>query len=111
MIDRQLGDSESRKFRYVWYTYSVVSLVVTAVVASCFIYSMYKHLKKAEEAWEEDGLCVRRLVASCVAELLHLGVAMHVGADFILQGWQPLREAAEHKALKQKEKRAANKAK
>lgn len=125
MIDRQLVDDESRSFRHVWYIYSVVSLLVTAVVASCFMYSMYSHVKEGGEAWSRweseghrgvpprrdfDGLCVRRLFCACVAELLHLGVAVHVGADFVLQEWHPLREAAEHKAEKHKAQRAAKKA-
>merc|ERR1740121_2553211 len=111
MIDRQLADNESRQFRRVWYLYSVISLLVTGMVACCFIYSMSHHLKKAEQAWESDVLCVRRLFCATFAELLHLCVAVHVGFDFVMQEWNPLREAAEHKvdkaAKKARERRNA----
>jgi len=110
MIDRRLKDDESRQFRLVWYTYSTISLVLTALVACCFIVSMWHHVKGAAEAWEKDQLCVKRMFGGCAAVLLHLCVAMHVGADFVMQEWNPLREAAERKLDKAKETRAANRA-
>jgi len=100
MIDRQLDDEESRKFRRVWYVYSVFSLLVTAVVAGCFMFSMYKHVYTAAKTWENGTFSLVRVCCSCFAELLHLCVTVHVGVDFVRQEWRSLREEAKHQAAK-----------
>lgn len=100
MIDRGLKDRESKQFRHVWYVYSVISLLIIAIVACLFARAMVKDIRKVHRDLNRDQRLTERVASAMTAQLLHFFVTLFVGSGFLKPLWRPLQEQCSYKAKK-----------